>query len=75
MMLRNEWWIVDADRHRGIYGQMAYLDFADNPRSSQESRLRRGMTGPGESAGALVILGRLRRGMTGRFLARAQSAD
>ena len=55
MMLRNEWWIVDADRHRGIYGQMAYLDFADNPRSSQESRLR--------------------RGMTGRFLARAQSAD
>ncbi len=36
---------------------------------------RRGMTGPRESAGALVILGRLRRGMTGRFLARAQSAD
>ena len=31
MMLRNEWWIVDVDRQRKIYGQMAYVDFADNP--------------------------------------------
>ena len=31
MMLGNEWWIVDVDRQRGIYGQAAYVDFADNP--------------------------------------------
>ena len=30
LMLRNEWWIVDVDRQRGIYGQVAYVDFADN---------------------------------------------
>ena len=30
-MLRGEWWVVDVDRERGMYQQVAALEFADNP--------------------------------------------
>ena len=30
-MLRGEWWVVDVDRRRQIYQQVAALQFADNP--------------------------------------------
>lgn len=33
-MLRGEWWVVDLDRERQMYQQVAALDFADNPRHS-----------------------------------------
>ena len=31
LQVKGEWWIVDADRERGMYCQMAALEFADNP--------------------------------------------
>ena len=31
LMLRGEWWVVDIDRARGMYQQVAALEFADNP--------------------------------------------
>ena len=30
-MLRSEWWVVDIDRERGMYQQVAALEFADSP--------------------------------------------
>ena len=31
LMLRSEWRVVDVDRERGIYQQVAFLEFGDNP--------------------------------------------
>ena len=31
LMLRGEWWVVDVDRERGMYQQVAGLEFADSP--------------------------------------------
>ena len=34
LLLRDEWWIVDRDRERGMYQQVAALSVADNPAHS-----------------------------------------
>ena len=31
LMLRSEWWVVDVDRERQMYQQVAALEFADSP--------------------------------------------
>ena len=31
LLIRGEWWIVDADRNRGLAQQVAALDFVDDP--------------------------------------------
>ena len=37
-MLRGEWWVVDIDKERQMYQQVAALEFADNP--DHQSALR-----------------------------------
>ena len=31
LMLRGEWWVVDIDRERRVYQQVAFLEFTDSP--------------------------------------------
>ena len=54
LMLRGEWWVVDVDREREMYQQVAALEFADNPNHGL-NRFRDNTGGPEPRPGDIVV--------------------